>query len=394
MKAELRAIAANEKQRNEVYEIIRLICDQEKLQLEERGDTIVIEVCPQGSILCTQQEDVITLKAHTNHGGPGFHAYCVNLFAWIREECDTACSVSDDCGFLENPDFSRLKYEVFYPWLSDLKRLLLEGALQHQNYYFDTAQYLVLPKEEAMITSCGYLDHHELEEMDAEALAPYFFLWNEEERDARFYKNCALHLLAKEGYGRYARMNEQSEKYAQMIVDYIDIAYSLDPAISLPLQAYQELCEQLGRETTITDGVMMEEEITQYRQHEVYHLFHEWNIYAPGCCERSYDGVHDELYLMAPYEDASCGWEWMWKIASYASQPESWEHLLQGGERWTNDTLTGTYEVERQEDLFLLRALLFGRERLYIEIAVREEADLPYLKACIRRCHDGRKGML
>lgn len=127
MKTTLRASNLSEKQIEEIYAVLRLICEQEKLQLEERGDRVVVEVCPQGTIECVQTGDRMTIEAHTSHGGPGFHAYCVNLLEWIEEECTAACVVSDDCGFVENPDFSHLKYEVFYPWLGDLKRLLLEG---------------------------------------------------------------------------------------------------------------------------------------------------------------------------------------------------------------------------------------------------------------------------
>lgn len=260
------------------------------------------------------------------------------------------------------------------------------GALDQQNYYFDAAHYLVVQREDVIITPCGFIDRHEFEQMDVEELAPYFFLWNEEARDAQFYKNCALHLLAKEGYGRYARMNERSEKYASMIVDYIEIAYAKDPAISLPLQPYHELCTLLGREETIAEGVWMEEEISQYRHQEVYHLFHEWSIYAPGCCERSYDAIHDELYLMAPYADASWGWEWMWRISSHVLEPSRWEGLQEEGERWQSEGITGVCRTIVQEDLMRLQAVLTAKERLYIEIVVREAKDLPYLKACIQQC--------
>ena len=127
----------------------------------------------------------------------------------------------------------------------------------------------------------------------------------------------------------------------------------------------------------------MDEEVSQYRHQEVYHLFHEWSIYAPGCCERSYDAVHDVLYLMAPYADASWGWEWMWQISSHALEPSKWEGMEEEGERWQNDTVFGIVRTSVQEDLTLLQA---AEERLYIEIVVREASDLPYLKACIQKC--------
>ena len=99
-------------------------------------------------------------------------------------------------------------------------------------------------------------------------------------------------------------MNEMSEKYAAEIADYVEIAHAKDPLLALPYNEYQMICQALHREAAFADAEQMDEEIVQYRLHEVYHLFHEWRIYAPGCCERSYDASNDELYLMAPYAQA------------------------------------------------------------------------------------------
>lgn len=386
MKVIMQLSCESDKQKNDVYEVIKLIADQEKLQLEERDEHVVIDICPQGIIECKEDGNQVILTAHTSHGGPGFHAYCINLMEWIEEECELQGTLKDDCGYVENPDFQRLKYEVFYPWLSDLKRLIMEGAMQHQNYYFDETHYLPVYREDVVITPCGFIDRQEFEAMDTEQLAPYFFLWNNEERDALFYKSCALHLLAKEGYGAYAHMNEQSEKFSSSIVDFIEIAHQKDSSISLPLHAYHELCTQLGREACIEDGIEMDEEVCQYRQQEVYHIFHEWSIYAPGCCERSYDVIHDELYLMAPYKNENCGWEWMWKIASHMQEPSHWENVKNNGVHWHNETLNGTTIIEEEADFYHIRAILQAEHPLYVEIIIREEKDIAYLKACLQQC--------
>ena len=50
MKTTLRAANLSEKQIEEIYTVLSLICKQEKLQLEERGDRVVIEICPQYTI--------------------------------------------------------------------------------------------------------------------------------------------------------------------------------------------------------------------------------------------------------------------------------------------------------------------------------------------------------
>lgn len=386
MEVVLNAAIKDEKQKNELYEVLHLISKQEKLQLEEQGDRVVLSICPQGRIECVEEGNRMRLYAHTMHGGPGFHAYCAALLAWLKEECEASCVLSDDCGYTQHADFDRLKYESFYPWLRDLRRMLLEEeALRQRNYYFASSFYLPIAKEDQIITPCGYIDRHEFAQMDEESLAHSFFLWNEEERDARYYKNCALHLLAKESYGAYARMNETSEKYASLIIDYVEIAYEKDPTLSLPLEQYRQLCQVLGRKAMIADGVQMEEEVHQYRLQEVWHLFHEWRLYAPGCCERSYDAVHDELYLMAPYADAEQGWEWMWRVASHAKEAAAWERPL-SAHVWGTETSGGWLAVQEQEDHYMLRGIITsGKERLYLTIAVRQEKDLAYLEACVRQ---------
>lgn len=388
MKVSLRAKIKDEKQRNDFYEVLKLICDQEKLQLEERGECVVVEICPQGVIECREDEGSIRMETHTSHAGPGFHAYCVNLMEWIDEECEAECAVSDDCGYREQPDFQHLKYDIFYPWLQDLKRLLLEEeSMQRKNYYFDSSHYLPASHSDRIITPCGFLDRHEFEEMDIEQLAPYFFVWINEQRDAQYYKNCALHLLAKEGYGGFARMNEVSEKFASMIADYIEIAHQKDPSITLPLHAYHELCRLLGREEAVSEGVEMDEEISQYRHQEVYHLFHEWSLYALGCCERSYDPVHDELYLMAPYVDAGDGWEWMWKASCHSLEAASWAEVEENGTHWQNETVKGIDLLTEQDDFYQLRSLLScDQQRLYLELIIKEEKDIAYLRSCVHQC--------
>lgn len=387
MKVMLRARAETEKQKNEIYEVMGLIAEKEHLQIEERQDRVIVKACPQGTLECWEQGGEIRIHADTTLGGPGFHACCVRILEWLAEECETPCTLSDDCGYVEHGDFGKLKYEHFYPWLLDLKRMLLEEDLRTKNYYFDHSDYLPHVREDVVATPMGFLDRHELEAMDEESLARCFFIWNDEERDAEYYRSCALHLLAKESYGPYAPMNEMSEKYAAEIADYVEIAHAKDPQLALPYNEYQMICQALHREAAFADAEQMDEEIVQYRLHEVYHLFHEWRIYAPGCCERSYDASNDELYLMAPYAQAHEMWKWMWKISAHGDLAEG-----QDVQRWENDTVKGSCQVTAMEDHTLLSAVLrHGKEKLSIQIYVRDPDDLPYLQACLKQCerHEG-----
>ena len=178
MKVMLRARAETEKQKNEIYEVMGLIAEKEHLQIEERQDRVIVKACPQGTLECWEQGGEIRIHADTTLGGPGFHACCVRILEWLAEECETPCTLSDDCGYVEHGDFGKLKYEHFYPWLLDLKRMLLEEDLRTKNYYFDHSDYLPHVREDVVATPMGFLDRHELEAMDEESLARCFFIWN------------------------------------------------------------------------------------------------------------------------------------------------------------------------------------------------------------------------
>ena len=89
--------------------------------------------------------------------------------------------------------------------------------------------------------------------MNTRDLMDAFYVWNNWERDAKFYKNCALTLLAKEGVGEYTLMNENTIKHANDICEYIELLMKRIIMWNLPLDAYADLCEKLGRENKITE---------------------------------------------------------------------------------------------------------------------------------------------
>ena len=72
MKVVLRAKAKNEKQRDEIYEVLGLIAEKEHIQVEERGELVIMKVCPQGTLECREQGGEICISADTTLGGPGF----------------------------------------------------------------------------------------------------------------------------------------------------------------------------------------------------------------------------------------------------------------------------------------------------------------------------------
>ena len=60
--------------------------------------------------------------------------------------------------------------------------------------------------------------------------------------------------------------------------------------------------------------------------------------------------------------------------------------MKENGEKWQNETVNGQYLVSNKDEYDHLQAIVYGEHPLYIEIVIRDEKDIPYLKTCIRRC--------
>ena len=285
----------NEKEKNELYEVLGLLAQREQVQIEDRGDRVEMLVCPQGKIVISEEDDDIIIHANTRHAGAGFHAFVVDICKDIQEEVPGEYELMDDLEFANDEDFHRL-HHVYEDELEYLRDALLHSdKLASQNYLFEETFFLPMEKDNRILTSIGDLDRKEFADMHLHDLMDNFYVWNEYEQDAQYFKNCALVLLAKEGVGKYTLMNDQTEKDANVICDYIELAFEKDPSISLPLREYRYLIERLHRENKLTKAQMMDEEVIQYRTKEVYHLFQDVKVVADGACERSFDPVMNSL---------------------------------------------------------------------------------------------------
>ena len=209
-----------------------------------------------------------------------------------------------------------------------------------------------------------------------------FYVWNDWDRDASFYRNAALTLLAKEGRGIYSNMNDETEKVANEILDYLEIAHEKDQAMKLPKKEYEELAALLDREDKLKDAVGMDREAIQYRTREVYHLFDDARVAAPGTAERSYDPATQSVNLMAPYKEEG-EWSWLIQASKKRSILPDYKKVMEevpvekdGNIIWmdefTEDGIPTIDAVIRDDEEFL-----------YIHALAADEKELPYLKDCI-----------
>lgn len=374
----------NEKEMNELYEVLAALCHREGIQIEDKGSHVEILACPQGKIVVTEEDGNMILSANTRHAGAGFHAFVVDLFKDIQEEVPLGeYELIDDLEYANDEDFHRL-HHVYENELDYVKNLILtDSDFRKKNYLYDETYFLPIEDENKVMTSTGFMDRKEFMNKEIEDLMDDFYVWNDWDRDARFYRNAALTLLAKEGRGIYSKMNEETEKTANEIADYLEIAHEKDPDLKLPVKEYTELVDLLDRENKLKDALPMDREAIQYRTREVYHLFEDARVVAPGTAERSYDPSQQSVNLMAPYTNEG---EWSWLIQASkqpAILPDAKDLMEEKTEIFKGKTIwMDTYE---EDGIHNINAVIRqDEEYLYIHAITNNSKDVPYLQECIR----------
>lgn len=62
----------NEKEMNELYKVLGLLCKREEVQIEDRIDRVEIIACPQGKIVVKEEDGDMVIRANTRHAGQDF----------------------------------------------------------------------------------------------------------------------------------------------------------------------------------------------------------------------------------------------------------------------------------------------------------------------------------
>ncbi len=290
-----------------------------QLKMEIMDTYALIDVCPEGTIQMSFTDGFLSITAQTAMAGPGFHAYVCDFFHAIEEKSPLTLTVIDPAHYYSHHNFDRLVKEVFHKWLSEIAQYLHNISDQDDcdqvSLLWPDGYYQPLAKKGYVVTLMGYISMEDFWKQDMEELAERFFVWNHLGRDGAYYRNAALNLLWKECYFEYSNMNEMTEKYADTILDYLEIAHRLDPLMALPMKEYQRLCEIRLREKRIHEANEMHFDLPiGYRRDIVNVGFGCWNIPISGFTQVNFNESTQALYLTAPYRSVEDPWQWMAKI--------------------------------------------------------------------------------
>ncbi len=361
----------------------RELGEKEQIKVEDYGDLVQLHLCPNGIISCVYEKGFVSLTAITSYAGAGFHHAALRLMQKIQEESEIDFSLQDSSNYLTHQDFELLEAH-FYEWLEEMREQIIGAAFDAQFMIaWDHQSYEPQPKEAHVITPLGYLSYDEIAMNEAPELAQRVFVWNQIEKDASFYRNTALALLWKEGYFTYANMNETTKQIAHEIVDRFEIAYEKDAQIAIPMHAYSELCQVLGRTPQIRLAHKLDETTAfGYRRHHVYYPFHNWRIAAIGTCEKQEDAFSDALILIGPYESENAPWSWMMKATPVPLRKAAFEHALV----MDAEGLQGSYRLIKEVDHQVLDAqIVHDEEALQVQFIYQEAALLETALALLKK---------
>ncbi|MCI9352963.1 MAG: hypothetical protein HFF58_06880 [Lawsonibacter sp.] len=249
--------------------------------------------------------------------GAGLHRAAVELLESlpIRD-----LTVEDETGFYRVRDFRRMKEEHFYPWL----RTLVDVCRQEQGkgvsgmqLCWDLEQYAPEDILDTVVTPMGRFRLDELADIveagGIQALADRFFLWDGRTQDARFYRNRAINALWEKCYFAPSTRSLEDTAVNAAILDDLERAAKLDPALPLPRASYEEVCALADRTPALPDGPVLEEAFSPgYRKGAVTHSLGALRLTLPGVYryERESESVHlwggltpdDPVWRVVPYQ--------------------------------------------------------------------------------------------
>lgn len=382
-------VLEKEEERHAFSEVLLQLCRDEKVKLEDYDTTLEIEVCPEGKITCQYIGTVVHMHAQTNVVGPGFHAYVCSFIDHVIEQSFIDLEVIDETMYYEQRNFEDLKYRQFYPWLESMLDQIEMRANQQESSYigwsFDT--YLPADKPHHIISALGYLPLRDIQEYETEAFAQRIFIWNEPQRDAYYYRNCALSLLWTACFFTYSNMNEDTIKTANAILDYMETAFDCDDRIELPMDSYHVLCEAIHRQPVLTHTNTMSSDPIGYRKEPIFYPFHNWEVCVDGCCEKSYDASTQTLHFMAPYKEADDPWVYLIRVNAYQLQQDpKFSDIFDIEDAFCETLDDGIIKgvVQHQADYEqLIMQIVVQQDTLFFECIIRNKEDIEMIKAWI-----------
>ena len=278
---------------------IEKVTQQYDLPFETDHGIGSIYICPCGIIDVCIENYYAVLKTNTALAGPGYHAFVCELFDKIQKEGPVYLSIDDECDYLQDHDLNRIRDIAFYPYMRRLMESFSKMKEDEEaTYAWENKSYLPIAKEKSIITPLGYVYAAQCRNLSIEEACRQFYIWNEIEKDALFYRNSALVSLWCDCLFENSLYDEASLSLAKSICIALEKAHELDKSLPLPVDEYQLLCKMLKRENRIFDVDQYPQGDIGYRKNPVFYVYGNWFIYFQGNAIQRFDGHTMILEIM------------------------------------------------------------------------------------------------
>ena len=209
---------------------------------------VIYQLCPEGFLWMNWRGKQLVGDSQTNIVGPGFHGAVIHFLELFAARGDLKLNVKDPTGYYADRNFERMTREFFYPWFKGLlSSIVTSQRIQEGEPVCWPSDYFVPEKRPGMVMT--HIRCFSLRELSgilrsglSSAFAREFFIWNEEEKDAWYFRNCALVLLNQQCYFKPSSRSQEDRLVNQEVIRLLEKALEMDPSIPFPKEEYLEVC--------------------------------------------------------------------------------------------------------------------------------------------------------
>ena len=239
--------------------LLDVVAKRHQALVNHSEETSEFIICRLGVIFFNYEkaEEEITVSGdcQTNLVGAGFHKAVIELMDEIVDLNGFPFEIEDDTKYYEHRDFEEMRSEHFYKWLSTVMahcRERMGDEYKMLAVCWDYDKYIPEEVDGTVISPFGRINLQRFLEREQRegigVVASEFFLWNNEERDARFYRNSALNVLWESCYFMPSSRFDEDKEINTFIIGNLEIAASMDASLPFPKEDYLLICRLDERE--------------------------------------------------------------------------------------------------------------------------------------------------
>ncbi len=323
---------AKVRHRKNLMDRVKDLAEAEDYKIHIWDEELRVEFCPMGDLYISWEQDPenpeqwnVSGECCTTPAGAGFHKAVVDFLDRLENGCMEGMEVDDAAGYYEHRDFERMKREHFYPWLNSLIHICREqmesDTYSNICFCWNLDQYQPESMPGTIVSPMGRFSSRSLAEKNGQEgivwFADQFFLWDQQEKDARYYRNKAVNLLWEDCCFVPSQRSEKDSRCNRDILDALEKGAAMDPSLTLPIEAYYQVCRLDGRTPIIPESrpEMKWEFPIGYRKGMVTYACGPLRLTLPGCYLYEWEEDEDE-------GGCDCWWDsWsdspVWRMNQY-----------------------------------------------------------------------------